>query len=146
MSDHHDTVMSQFLRKYMNDTIQGICGKYQGKACTLLHIILQWCHIDELVQERLNSRALAMELHLSCTDDIYELRASHITRNSTVCWKACSSWQQRNHQRSALLALCEGNHSIQKRPVMQKAFPCHDIIIICSHVYAVHGHFVKLGD
>ena len=31
--------------------------------------ILAWClHIDKLVQERRNSSALSMELHLSCTN------------------------------------------------------------------------------
>ena len=35
--------------------------------------------------------------------------ASQITGNSTVCSWACSRWQWRKHQSSALLALCERN-------------------------------------
>ena len=34
------------------------------------YVLFQWHHIDGSVQERHNSSALAMELHLSCTDSL----------------------------------------------------------------------------
>ena len=36
--------------------------------------------------------------------------AAKITSNSTVCWTACSDWQQIKHLNVASVALCGGNH------------------------------------
>ena len=53
----------------MTDTCLLSCllgWKWQGLECCYRHS--SWCHFDGLVQERRNSSALAMELHLSCTN------------------------------------------------------------------------------
>ena len=39
----------------------------------------------------------------------WSLGSSQVTGNSSVCLPACSGRHQRNHQRSPLLACCEGN-------------------------------------
>ena len=61
--------------------------------------------------------------------------AIETTNNSTVCSTTCSDQQQRNMKNTTLSALCEGNHhrwpvdSPHKGPVIQKAFPCHDVTL-----------------
>ena len=61
---------------------------------------LLWRHIDGLVQERRNSSALAMELHLSSTNPLTWALVSQIINNSAVCLTVYSGFQQRMHQSS----------------------------------------------
>ena len=61
---------------------------------------------------------------------------SQITGHSIVCLTAYVGHHQREHQSSALLALCEGNPTVtsgfHKGLVTNKKFPCHDVIMICD--------------
>ena len=81
--------------------------------------------------------------------------ASPITSHSTVCPTVCSGWYQRKHRSSTSPVLCEGNPLVtggfsSKRPVMQKAFPRHDVTMT-THGCLVHAKYpwlilVKLTD
>ena len=42
----------------------------------------------------------------SCHDWPDTSVSSQITRNSSVCWKPCSGWPERNHQSTRWLAVC----------------------------------------
>ena len=80
------------------------------------------------------------------------LIVSQITGNSTVCLTACSEGQQRKHQSSILLAICEGNQpitmdSLHKAPVMQNVVPCHYVIMFIWNKWLLDetvDWFVKL--
>ena len=61
------------------------------------------------------------------------ITASQITSHSTVCSTAHSSWQQRKHQSSALLAVCKGNPPVSRRFPSQRASNVKSISISCPH-------------
>ena len=61
------------------------CQPRQGIKCTF-NIVYIYIYIDGLVQERRNSRALAMELRLSCIDPSI---SSYIMLSNIII---CSIW------------------------------------------------------
>ena len=83
------------------------------KICEKIYHVMEPHPISGLMQERHSSIAITLKLHLSCTKpSIY------------IVWDIL---QEMLFYSSVLLALCEGNP--HRGPVMQKTFPCHDIII-----------------
>ena len=71
-------------------------------------IALQWCHMS--------------------------VKASQINSNWTVCSTVFPGWQQRKHQGSALLALCEGNPLWPVDPLYNSLFISYCTLVL-SHWY-----------
>ena len=68
----------------------------------------------------------------------------------SVCSTACSGLQQRKHQSSALLSLCEGNsvvNSSHRKTIIRKEFPWHDVIMIIPFITeCFKPNFIETGD
>ena len=77
-----------------------------------------------------------MELLQSCTK-LSTRRLSQNNGNSTVCSTHCSGWQERNHQSSTLLLLCEGN------PAVAGGFPSQRASNVESIFMSGHDHEPK---
>ena len=64
---------------------------------------------------------------------------SQVTNNTISFTKACSDWQQKDHQSFGLMALCEENPPVTclfpNGPVMRKVFPCDDVNMSLITVY-----------
>ena len=82
-------------------------------------------HYDVIVKGTSNTRPQWRQI---------SVRTFQFTCLPTVSIAVCSGWHQKEHQRSASLALFEGNPPViggspHKGPVMRKAVPCHDVIM-----------------
>ena len=78
---------------------------------------------------------------------------SQITGNLTVCPTLCSGYQQSKHQRSTLLALCEGNPPVTGGFPSQRASNAESVFMPwCCHVFMlncfakIYLHFFNTGD
>ena len=74
-----------------------------------------------------------MWLHRMCRYTWHLRRFQSPVIDSALSSTACWSWQQRKYQRSAFLALCDGNLLMADGfllLVMRKSFPCHDVIMM----------------
>ena len=97
-----------------------------------------------LPAERKSHRYLALHwLHMSVI-------ASNIAGKTNVCSTACSGWDQRTYQSSALLTFVSVIYRWpadfpHKGPVMQNTISCHDVIVnnentTCRSIWASDGH------
>ena len=91
-----------------------------------------------------------MSIWIHYNDVIMIVIASQITSVSIVWSTVCSGADQRKHQSSATLAFVRGIHrwpvdSPHKRPVTQKMFPFHDVIILgqISLGNVLFPHYIK---
>ena len=80
---------------------------------------------------------------VSTTVVLHERHAIWNQRHWIPCSTACSSYHQEKHLCAALLVLCGGIHrvpvdSLRTWPIMQKAFPCHDVIILINIAVAAN--------
>ena len=75
------------------------------QALSLESLRLHWSHVDGLVQERCNSIANALELHLSCTNPSLCLHAGTTLKPQTACVFKEDTGTTLNPQ-SALITAC----------------------------------------
>ena len=118
-------------RPYFSSTVDNVERQFlstRGKDFNLT------CTMLELRTYRIHTLCTTLYIHYS--DVIMSAMASEITSVSIVCSTYCWGTYQRKHQSSASLAFERGIHwspvdSPHKGPVMQKMFPCDDIIMLC---------------
>ena len=89
--------------------------------CIILHIIDAWVWRFQFCR---------IYTHLQCHRNIM---AFQITRNSTLCSTDSSGKQQRKHQNSVLLVICERNSSlIPHTNGQQRGAPFHVMTSLCT--------------
>ena len=93
-------------------------------SCIDIYVCLRMCVISSLRSYR----------YIHCSDFIMSTMAFQITGVSIVCPTVCSGANQRKHQISASLAICEGNPPVtdgfpHKGQVTRKMFPFDDVIV-----------------
>ena len=68
LKQHANTLCIQpSARKFNLNSVASVVAKCRPSCSVLIVLLEMVTYIDGLVQERRNSSALAMELHLSCT-------------------------------------------------------------------------------
>ena len=91
--------------------------------------LLQWHHIDGLMQKRHNSIANALELCLFCIKPSTCWASEHLKSPATqAClFNSFFRHQLKNHKGSSDAELVDSPHK-------GKAFPCHDILMETQHI------------
>ena len=112
---HDESKTRMFNRTGVTDTAVGSMHGQDTGVSRMTHIITVTSHERHGVS---NHRQLdcffSTAYHYSDTEWLHmSIMASQITGNSTVFSTACTAWQQKLHQGSTSLALCEGNPPVK---------------------------------